>query len=465
MYLENRSLWLDPAMLALNVVEKDVIGLLGRLDMNQAAPPGFLLASKAIGSMFGYSEYSLYLVPCLFGVAAFLLFMRFAVAVLGPLRAPLAYVPMATCSTAIFYCGEFRPQSADLFFSVLVLVAGSAVLKTEWKPPAITAFVAASLVAVWFSYAVVFVIAGSGAALVLLAAISRQPRAARRMAAAVAIVMVHFLLLYLLLIRPSIGSDLYSANSAAFAPVVPTASGQLWWWILAVSGYFRYPLGFDGFIVVPLVGLITGIVVSLRSKKTALIATVIGMPMVALFVASGLGFYPITTGMHEVRARFVLFTVPITLLFIAGGTSRLCELTGKKKLLVWLIVAMLLLPSVYGGLTGPRFRGQEMRPLVRYLRDAIEPGDTVYVFSGSVPAYRFYTRSDPLEAVHGRWPRSSDLADDLERAGDAGRLWVVVSHAYNGERRMIRKALAGEGRLNGVHRFPGAVLFDYQIGD
>ena len=467
MYLENRSLWLDPAMLALNVVNRDASELLGRLDMNQAAPPGFLLVSKAIGSMFGYSEYSLYLAPCLFGVVAFLLFMRLSIAVLGPIRAPLAYLPMATCSTAIFYCGEFRPQSADLFFTVVVLLAGQAVLTREWELPSIVAFVIVSIIAVWFSYAVVFVVAGSGLALVLIAVFSRQPRSARRMTVALAIVMLHFLLLYLLHIRPSIGSDLYSANSAAFAPVVPTARGQVWWWILAVTGYFRYPLGFDGFIFVPLIGLITGILVSLWSKKTASIAAVVGTPMVALFVASGLGLYPITTGMHEVRARFVLFTVPITLLFIAGGTSRLCELMGRKKFLSWLIVALLVLPSLVGGFTRPRFRGQEMRPLIRYLRNAIEPGDTVYVFSGSVPAFRFYTRNDPVEAVQGWWPRpaSSDLADDLERLGDADRLWVVVSHAYNGERRMIRKALAGEGRLEGVHRFPGAVLFEYQLGD
>ncbi|MDX2435596.1 MAG: hypothetical protein QNL88_00985, partial [Acidobacteriota bacterium] len=342
MFLENRSLWLDPAMLALNVVEKDVIGLLGRLDMNQAAPPGFLLVSKAMGSMFGYSEYSLYLAPCLFGVAAFLLFMRLSVAVLGPLRAPLAYLPMATCSTAIFYCGEFRPQSADLFSTVVVLLAAQAVLTTRWELPSIAVYVIVSLIAVWFSYAVVFVVAGSGFALVLISVFSGQPRSARRMTVAFAIVMLHFLLLYLLHIRPSIGSDLYSANSAAFAPVVPTASGQVWWWILAVSGYFRYPLGFDGFILVPLVGLITGIVVSLWSKKTALIATVIGMPMIALFVASGLGLYPITTGMHDVRARIVMFTVPITQFFIAGGPSRLSEIMGKKTIFAWIIVAFLV---------------------------------------------------------------------------------------------------------------------------
>ena len=467
MYLENRSLWLDPAMLALNVVNKDVRELLGRLDMNQAAPPGFLLVSKGIGSLFGYSEYSLNVMPCLFGIAAFLLFMRLSITVLGAQRAPLAYLPMATCSTAIFYCGEFRPQSGDLFFTVLVVCAGCRVLSKKWQPSAIAWFAVASIIAVWFSYAAVFVVAGSGVVLVLLAVISRQSRSARRMTVAFAIVMLHFLLLYLLHIRPSIPSDLYSANSAAFAPVVPTARSQLWWWILAVTGYFHYPLGFRGVVFVPLVGLVTGLVVGLSSRKSAPVAAVIGMPIVALCVASGIGLYPITTGMHEVRARFVLFTVPITLLFIAGGTSRLCELVGKKKFFSWLIVAFLVLPSLAGGFAGPRFRGQEMRPLTEYLVDHIQPGETVYVFHASVPAFRFYTRQDPVVFFAGRRPQKGprDLAKDLRHARNGGRLWVVVSHAYGGERQIIRRVLKSMGGRVSVHRYRGAVLFECYLSN
>jgi hypothetical protein len=45
MLLMDRSLWLDPAMLALNVVDKSYRELLGPLDLNQIAPFGFLLVS------------------------------------------------------------------------------------------------------------------------------------------------------------------------------------------------------------------------------------------------------------------------------------------------------------------------------------------------------------------------------------------------------------------------------------
>ena len=86
------------AMLALNVVDRDYGELLGRLDMNQAAPAGFLLVSKIVGSLADYSEFALRLFPCLLGIAALVLFIRLAVEVLGFWQAPLAYIPMATAS-------------------------------------------------------------------------------------------------------------------------------------------------------------------------------------------------------------------------------------------------------------------------------------------------------------------------------------------------------------------------------
>jgi hypothetical protein len=462
LYLENRSLWLDPAMLALNIIDKDPSQLLGRLDMNQAAPAGFLLVSKVVGSLFDYSEFALRLFPCLLGITALVLFIRLAVEVLGYRQAPLAYIPMATASTAIFYCAEFRPQSADLFFTVLVLCVSHTVLVREWSAGSIMVFAVVGIVAVWFSYAAVFVIAGTGAALTLLALRSSSAESKGLMAAVFALVMIHFVVLYLVQIRTSIGTDLYSANTAAYAPVVAASGGQRWWWILAIKGYFQYPLGFRGFYAIPFAGLLVGIGGWLVGARRRPFATVAGAPVLLLLVASGLNLYPIATGIHEVKSRFVLFTIPIALLFIGFGTARLCELLATRKCLSYAIVALLLIPSLYGGISGPRFPGQEMRPLVDDLVQALQSGDTVYVFHASLPAFRYYTRHQPVDAVFGINPHGSEtaLVQELERLRRADRLWVVASHTYGGERRLMRRKLRAMGVLREVHRYPGAVLFE-----
>jgi hypothetical protein len=241
--------------------------------------------------------------------------------------------------------------------------------------------------------------------------------------------------------------------------------GKLWWWILAARGYFEFPLGFWGFYIVPAVALGVGIVSGLRTRATAPIAAMAGTPMVLLLIASSLGKYPITTGIHEVRSRFVLFTVASVFLLVAMGISRLCDCTRFKKAVALPLIASLLIPSLFGGFAGPRFRGQELRPLIAHLQHHLGPGDHVYVFHASVPAFRYYTRDQPMPAVLGRspGPRVADLAADIRRLEGDGRLWVLASHTYNGERKIIRRTLRRMGRLGETRRAPGAVLFRCQM--
>jgi hypothetical protein len=453
-------------MLALNLVDRSGPELLERLDMNQAAPAGFLALSKIIASPFDYTELALYFVPLVFGVAALVLFIPLSVAVLGPERAPLAFLPMATCSTAIFYCGEFKPQSTDLFFTVLIVFAAHTVVARRWASSAILAFAFASVIAVWFSYAVVFVLVGSGGALVILGLRSGRPRQSRIMVGAFAVAVGHFLALYLLHIRPSIDVDLFDANAASFAPVAADASTRWWWW-LAWSGTFEFPLGFWGLTLVPMAALVAGAVVMGLDRRSRAGGLILSAPIVLLVVASGLGRYPIATGVHEVKSRFVIFTVPILLLIIARGAGWLWEVTGRRRWIAALLIAALVLPNLYGGVAGPRFAPQEMRPLTRHLQQHVRKGDTVYVLYSSRPAFDFYTRNRPIgTVVYGAAPRHgmADLVADLERVRHADRLWVVTSHAYRGERRVLRRTLATMGRRLETYRFPGARLGLYQLG-
>src|SRR5207244_11823416 len=58
-----RSLWLDEALLALNIVRRPLSGMFRPLDYNQGAPVGFLLLEKLVTHAFGNGELSLRLIP------------------------------------------------------------------------------------------------------------------------------------------------------------------------------------------------------------------------------------------------------------------------------------------------------------------------------------------------------------------------------------------------------------------
>src|SRR5262245_26578453 len=68
-YLFNRPIWLDEAMLALNVIDRDFGRLLStRMHSNQSAPPGFLVAARSIVEAFGPYDWALRLLPLAAGI-------------------------------------------------------------------------------------------------------------------------------------------------------------------------------------------------------------------------------------------------------------------------------------------------------------------------------------------------------------------------------------------------------------
>lgn len=458
MVASGRSLWLDPAMLVWNVVQRGYGELFFRLDENQAAPYGFLCLLKAAGGLGSYSEASLLALPFLAGCAALLLFARLAVDVLGREGAAFAILPLALSSTAVYYAGEVKQYSLDLFATTLLLWLAWRYVAGGRQVRDLRIFAGGAMLMAWLSHPSLLVTAAMLAALAF--EVWKQDDAVARRSLAIwgGLVAGHHLLLYFLQMKAAAGPDLHAHYQPYFAPWRWQNFG---WYRDALLGYFEFPLGYPGAVMLPLLGALLG-VVTVRGRRLEA-ALVLG-PVLLLLVASLLRIHPILTGGHDIQSRLLLFTLPCVCLLIGRGFA---SLVPEKRFAVTLVLlAALAYPAASRSFGQPGYLRQDMAPLVEDLRSQLEPGDQVYVFHGAVPAFRFYVRQEPIPYLAGAVGAAAQgaLREDADKLG-AGRVWVVFSSFWSGEDMIFRGILEERGERLMKHIHGGTVLELYLLRD
>ncbi|GAB7038592.1 hypothetical protein JCM9533A_24420 [Catenuloplanes niger JCM 9533] len=176
-YAQDASLWLDEAMIAINVRESGFGELTGELMYNQSAPLAWLWLVRIARVLFGDGERALRLVPLLLGIAGLIVAWLVARRWLGPAGAVTLVGLYAISPALIRYSAELKQYSADA--TLVLMMAGvalwalersAAVPSRRWLPIAL--FWLAALVSSWLSMSAI--LAAPGFALVLVVAIWRR---------------------------------------------------------------------------------------------------------------------------------------------------------------------------------------------------------------------------------------------------------------------------------------------------
>ncbi len=108
-YLANRSLWVDEAMLANNIVSRSFWQFLEPLDCNQYASFGFLVVEKLNVLLFGNTEYALRAFPLLAGILSLFLFYKVAKHFISPSAIPIALGLFVVSDRLVYYSSEVKP--------------------------------------------------------------------------------------------------------------------------------------------------------------------------------------------------------------------------------------------------------------------------------------------------------------------------------------------------------------------
>jgi hypothetical protein len=437
-YLLNRSLWLDEAYLALNILHRPWAGLLQPLDNHQGAPIIFLILEKSASLYLGSSEYALRLLPLLAGIVSVLLFYKLASKAVSGIAIPISLGLFAISPSLIYYSSELKQYSCDVAVALLLYFLAIQGSDANWKPLKVVTFGLAGAVAIWISHPATFVLAGIGATLAIALMAQKDWAKLLRLSPAFLMWVASLGACYAIALRKlaqdAVLLDYWKEN---FMPLPPRSVTEFKWFVDSFFGFFSgtAALQFAGLAAfVFLLGCIS--MYGHNRQRLFLLLS----PVVPTLLASGAHKFPF-------GGRLALFLVPPALLLMAEGAAviRAAAQDYLPAVGVVLVGLLFLDPGLYvlhhfakpqteivrPGVMLP----EEIKPVRAYLRTHEQPGDLIYVFSQSEPAWEYYTERDtsfPRGNVVTGTAAGHNLDDyesDLNRLR-GHRAWVVVSHIH-----------------------------------
>ncbi len=201
-YMANRSLWLDEAMLALNIVNRSFIGLTQPLDYVQGAPLGFLFLQKLMTVLFGNMDYVLRIVPLVCGLTSIWLMYALAEHVfIERLSVVAAIILFAVSDRLIYYTSEVKQYSSDVLICLVLLLTIVRGLDRNLGRRDFALLAALGAGALWFSHPAVFTLVGAGSALGVHFILNRDRRSILMLACVVGFWLLSLAILYFVSLR------------------------------------------------------------------------------------------------------------------------------------------------------------------------------------------------------------------------------------------------------------------------
>jgi len=466
-YLTGRSLWVDEAMLALNIVERDIAGLLQPLDYDQGAPVGFLLVEKGVSALLGKHEFALRLFPLLVGLAALWLFYLLLKKMT---REPGLLIPLALFAfnpRLIYYSSEVKQYILDVAVTILLLLIAAPALAGTPRKRDFLGLTLAGSIALWFSHPALLVLAGIGLALAVMTLKRRDYSSLGWIAGMGVLWFLNIAFLYLLILQ-DLSQNAYMREywQGAFLPVPPWSDPG--WFIKSLNENIGIQFGIPYAVFVVFFLMLAGLVVLWFQQRGVAIA-IAGILLVTL-VASAFQLYP-------VFERMILFLVPIGLLLIGKAVEAFHQRVQRFSLLGLLSALFLAGYLLYGpfvtsmqNFVEPKYF-EHIRPTMAILRDAWKDGDALYVSNGALPAFRFYAPFYGLEKISYEYGRREEyknpqsILGHLDSLKGQPRLWILLSHVYEkenlNEREYVLNYLNEVGERKREFRVPGTSVFLY----
>ena len=413
-YLADRSLWLDEAYLALDILHRSVREFVQPLPFNQGAPLGFLLTERAASAVAGSSELALRAAPLAASLLSLIAFCELARRLLRPPGTIVAVTLFAVAEGPIYFASEVKQYSFDVLATV-ALVLGA--LSLQRRPPGLRAATAIGALGIACT-------AGSHAALIVVPAVigallvtADDLRTLPRSTTAVLVVWFVSFVAFAALAREQLG-HLRSTilGSAAPASRTAAAAGDV---VAAAAPGSDFVAGLHKLsnAQADLLGLAHGSGAAAVPGLLLLAATAVGFVLLwrrdrsgAVILASPVPVALAAIAVHQypLLSRTTLFILPLLLLLAAATVDGVWYSGRSKARAVAVVLAAVgIAVPLHGALDRLVHPAhfQELRPQLAYISKHWRPGDAIYAYYTAQYALAYYGTCDCTESGRGLpWP-------------------------------------------------------------
>lgn len=440
-YIANRSLWVDEASLALNIVNRTYLGLTQPLDYDQGAPLGFLFVVKLTTDFFGNQDFILRLIPLISGILSLVLVYRIAVEHFGK-PAMAALLMFSVSGAMIAYSTELKQYSTDVLVALLLIYLTLRVLRdeTQWR---IIMFGLVGIAAILMSHPAVFTLPVVGLVLAGVALYKKAYPQIYRLIGMGAVWAGTLFVVYLISLRNLVGNEnLQEYWKDSFAPMPPWE--HLDWYrniFIALMphvnpSFFPYFVeNFDPRYLMNACLLLVALGGISLLFRNAVATILLGAPIGLMFLASALRLYPVSE-------RFLYFWFPSLLFLLAEGMGLVYGLIAKynqnaARVIYGSMAVVVFWTSfdlgIQNFLAPPM--GEDIKPVLAYVRDHLEENDVIYVHQGSTTPFLYYSAAYGLDTdetfVATKSWNVERFMVDLNDFQDSERIWFIFSHVVS----------------------------------
>lgn len=456
-FFYNRSLWMDEVYLSSSLIKMNYSQLItGPLDYQQKAPIGFLLFVKFFVNLFGKNEISLRLFPLICGFLSTILFVPIAKYFLKDIPAILAVGILCLSPAIIYHSVEIKQYSTELLGTILCF---NFLIKYKDRNEIKDLFTWGILgsIILWFSYSSIFILAGFGIGLSLIYLIKKEWKIFFVSLIPFSLWLLSFVLNYFLFTHKHAESQWIAYWFRAyqnFMPFPPKSVEDVKWFATNLYRMMDYPLGllwnFSGVsshqalnmvLKMPFLPIILlGLGIFAFFKRNASKAVILLVPIVLMFLASGIELYPLTE-------RFWVFISPVFIIFIASGLSFITD-KFKLRFTSFLLFILLLIGPLTGAISSVIYpenfyshKKSFQRESLQFINERYKINDAVYIYWNDLPGYKLYKKmyNFRFTAIEGTDLRlaSTGFVDyyqklnvDFNKFSNNKRVWVVYNTQF-----------------------------------